>query len=246
MTTYAASPGGWQNLKSVQIAKVLYVGTASVLAALYLFGNLTIRGSATVHGNITGYNITATGSVIAPTASIQTLSGKTLKLKGGLYTITDNTQGWLLGNVSTLTGGTLSGRVLKAGGGDLFADNNVLNASGSLTVAGTSSLRGGVNISATTYPGLYIFGTATGNVIHGEKWLTSSGALKVVGASTLTTTTVTTLTASSTLSGASSLTLSKAGGHTGAVLCLDNQGKVGWHAIAASGAVVKTAGCQPF
>lgn len=81
-------------------------------------------------------------------------------------------------------------------------------------VIGNSTFQGQVGVGAAALgqrgESLTVFGTESGNVLHAEKNLSSSGALKVVGTSTLAGVTVTTFTASSTLSGS---TVTAGGGH---------------------------------
>lgn len=89
------------------MSKALYVGTTTVLALIYLYGNLTVRGSATIHGNITGYNITATGSMVTPTLEATTVSGATLRDTAGTFLVSVGNARATTFEATTLSGATI-------------------------------------------------------------------------------------------------------------------------------------------
>lgn len=162
----------------------LRVASTTTLVGLATITTAIITTLAVTTLTVTTANVT--------TMNAQTMSGKTLKLGGGTYVITNNTQGWLLGNLTTLTGTTFK------------------------------------------------VSTLTGGVLHAERTLTSSGTLKVVGASTLAGVTATTVVGSTSLSGAIIYT----NGTRVVPLCVKLNGALGYLSTTASGTLTKPLVCN--
>lgn len=235
--------------------------TLAVIAATtvgYFMGNIQTTGT------ITSQNITATGAIAG-----QSLSGNTLYLGGGQLTVTANSFGGFSIKLTNITGATLSGATVTAGGG-----LQVMNGNGGRfttlegdTVSGTTlrNTNGSFVVNLTSYPELYIQRTLTGNVLHAEKTLTSSGTLvvngNIFGRATMSGNVLHIekgITGSGTLiiegatnfvggmSGAS-IVNSALGGHVNTLRCTKAGGVEGYIAVTASGTIAKSGGaisCQ--
>src|SRR4051794_4078605 len=81
------SPGGWLNLASVRIAKVLYVGAATALSALYLYGSINVSGTVNSlqTGTNTGSSLQQAGVTVAQFALSKqfTATGGNVKVGAG-------------------------------------------------------------------------------------------------------------------------------------------------------------------
>jgi hypothetical protein len=174
-------------------------------------GGVLISGSGeglAIVNNLRATSKVTDGAFYATPAGLVKATSLTL----GETTITgDEAVGWMLGNITTLSGATLSGATVTGGGG-----TQTLAAAGSrFTSAVATSFSG-----ATIYAG----GLAT----------------NVWNATTLRSPAIV---STSTLSGATTLTLSALAAQTGAVLCVKDNGVIGYQALTSSGTLT-AGGCQ--
>lgn len=85
--TDVPSPGGWLQTYGVRVAKGLYVGTSTVLAALYLYGTLHTSGAVDFlqAGTNTGSTLQAAGTTMLQVAPSKpfTATGGNVKVGAG-------------------------------------------------------------------------------------------------------------------------------------------------------------------
>jgi len=168
-----AQPGGWLDVRNMSVAKKVYIGTAGAgVAALIVYGAITGRGDFNAHGDVTGYNITATGSM--KTEDSLSASG-VLSVDGLAYL---NGGATVTGNLNT-TGNTAASGTLSIDGNvylnDLVTEsgslvNNNLTVkkvmSGTSLVIGTSATFNGLAYSmpATDSAGTVLTNDGAGNL----------------------------------------------------------------------------------
>lgn len=166
--------------------------------ALHAERSLTSSGSLKVLGNMSGASLNVNN--LKSCTNLQTNASGTFSCNGSTYQTTalsdDNVWVGSSGNLATATAlpsCSTAGQSLQYNTSSNtftcmtgFGSGNVLTINGSYVKKAGDTMTGALTVNLTTgFLGLKLINTESGNIIHAEKNLTSSGTLVIVGTTTL-------------------------------------------------------------